>query len=90
MVVLADGFIGQMMEPVNFPTTVTAPPVHDWAVRGDAETHKTRAMLDLHMLTIGGKERSRAQFETLLAPLGIRVTGVKETRSIYRILDAVK
>jgi 2-oxoisovalerate ferredoxin oxidoreductase alpha subunit len=40
VVVLADGYIGQMMEPVNFPTQVTTPPTHDWAVRGDAETHK--------------------------------------------------
>jgi len=49
VVVLADGYIGQMMEPVNFPTTVTTPPVHDWAVRGDAETQKnliTSILLD--------------------------------------------
>jgi pyruvate/2-oxoacid:ferredoxin oxidoreductase alpha subunit len=37
-IVLADGYTGQMMEPVHFPATVKSPPVHDWAVRGDAET----------------------------------------------------
>ncbi len=37
-VILADGFTGQMMEPVDFPTKATVPPRHDWAVRGDAET----------------------------------------------------
>jgi pyruvate/2-oxoacid:ferredoxin oxidoreductase alpha subunit len=37
-IVLADGYTGQMMEPVNFPDKLEAPPVHDWAVRGDAET----------------------------------------------------
>jgi pyruvate/2-oxoacid:ferredoxin oxidoreductase alpha subunit len=37
-IVLADGLIGQMMEPVSFPTVATPPPRHDWAVRGDAET----------------------------------------------------
>jgi pyruvate/2-oxoacid:ferredoxin oxidoreductase alpha subunit len=40
VVVLADGFIGQMMEPVAFPATATAPPQHGWAVRGDAETRR--------------------------------------------------
>lgn len=40
VVVLADGFTGQMMEPVEFPSEATAPPEHDWAVRGDAGTRK--------------------------------------------------
>jgi pyruvate/2-oxoacid:ferredoxin oxidoreductase alpha subunit len=40
VVVLADGCIGQMMEPVQFASrvTVTAPP--EWAVMGTAETRK--------------------------------------------------
>jgi pyruvate/2-oxoacid:ferredoxin oxidoreductase alpha subunit len=37
-IILADGFTGQMMEPVDFPSRAMAPPRHDWAVRGDAET----------------------------------------------------
>ena len=40
VVVLADGCIGQMMEPVEFPERAVAPPRHDWAVRGDAETRR--------------------------------------------------
>jgi pyruvate/2-oxoacid:ferredoxin oxidoreductase alpha subunit len=39
-IILADGFTGQMMEPVRFPSRAEAPPRHDWAVRGDAETRK--------------------------------------------------
>lgn len=39
-IVLADGFTGQMMEPVSFPKKAVEPPRHDWAVRGDAETRK--------------------------------------------------
>ncbi len=31
-VVLADGFIGQMMEPVEFPAPLTALPPKDWAI----------------------------------------------------------
>jgi len=40
VVVLADGYSGQMMEPVDFPDRPAEPPVHDWAVRGDAETRR--------------------------------------------------
>ena len=37
-VVLADGYIGQMMEPVAFADPVPVPPVPDWAVDGTPET----------------------------------------------------
>jgi len=35
---MADGFIGQMMEPVEFPRQAKLPPPPPWSVRGDAET----------------------------------------------------
>jgi pyruvate/2-oxoacid:ferredoxin oxidoreductase alpha subunit len=38
VVLLADGFIGQMMEPVEFPQTAVEPRQPDWAVAGTAET----------------------------------------------------
>ncbi len=38
--VLADGFIGQMMEPVEFPERATLPAPPPWAVRGNEETRK--------------------------------------------------
>jgi 2-oxoisovalerate ferredoxin oxidoreductase alpha subunit len=37
-IVLADGFIGQMMEPVEFPLTLITPQSKPWAVQGDATT----------------------------------------------------
>lgn len=37
-IVMTDGFIGQMMEPVEFPTDLIATPAKPWAVRGDRET----------------------------------------------------
>jgi pyruvate/2-oxoacid:ferredoxin oxidoreductase alpha subunit len=40
VVVLADGFIGQMMEPVEFASRGTVPPPPEWAVLGNAETRK--------------------------------------------------
>jgi pyruvate/2-oxoacid:ferredoxin oxidoreductase alpha subunit len=40
VMVMADGFIGQMMEPVSFPTEAKLPPPPDWAVRGTAATRK--------------------------------------------------
>jgi pyruvate/2-oxoacid:ferredoxin oxidoreductase alpha subunit len=36
--VLADGFIGQMMEPVEFPEPAAAAPEKPWAVDGTTET----------------------------------------------------
>lgn len=39
-IVLADGFIGQMMEPVEFPLQAAPPTAKPWAVRGDAETRQ--------------------------------------------------
>ena len=39
-VVLTDGFIGQMMEPVEFPEVAATPRPKPWAVRGDAETRQ--------------------------------------------------
>jgi 2-oxoisovalerate ferredoxin oxidoreductase alpha subunit len=40
VVVLADGFIGQMMEPVEFASRATLPAPPEWAVRGNAETRR--------------------------------------------------
>jgi pyruvate/2-oxoacid:ferredoxin oxidoreductase alpha subunit len=40
VMILADGCTGQIMEPVEFPSEPVEPPVHDWAVRGDAETRQ--------------------------------------------------
>ncbi|MBK6426645.1 MAG: 3-methyl-2-oxobutanoate dehydrogenase subunit VorB [Blastocatellia bacterium] len=39
-IVLADGFIGQMMEPVEFPDRMVEPDDKPWAVHGDAETRQ--------------------------------------------------
>ncbi|PIS27225.1 MAG: 3-methyl-2-oxobutanoate dehydrogenase subunit VorB [Candidatus Marinimicrobia bacterium CG08_land_8_20_14_0_20_45_22] len=38
VVVLTDGFIGQMMEPVEFPKPVEKFPEKPWAIKGNAET----------------------------------------------------
>jgi len=40
VVLLADGFIGQMMEPVEFPQIAIEPRLPDWAVAGTAETRR--------------------------------------------------
>ena len=39
-VVLTDGCIGQMMEPVEFPDEVKRAPYKEWALYGDAKTRK--------------------------------------------------
>lgn len=38
VVILADGFIGQMMEPVVFPHIALNAPASNWAVQGNAQT----------------------------------------------------
>src|SRR5579863_5177532 len=40
VVVVADGYIGQMMEPVEFPPAAVERPRPDWAVLGTAETRR--------------------------------------------------
>ena len=39
-IVMTDGFIGQMMEPVEFPVEMIAPAAKPWAVRGNRETRE--------------------------------------------------
>ena len=38
--VLADGFVGQMMEPVSLPLAARVPPPRPWAVTGEAATRQ--------------------------------------------------
>ena len=40
VVLMADGFIGQMMEPVEFPQTAVEPQLPKWAVAGTEATRK--------------------------------------------------
>jgi 2-oxoisovalerate ferredoxin oxidoreductase alpha subunit len=46
--VLADGFVGQMMEPVEFPEHAVLPPSPGWSVQGDAAT-RANMITSLHM-----------------------------------------
>jgi pyruvate/2-oxoacid:ferredoxin oxidoreductase alpha subunit len=48
VVVLADGFIGQMMEPVEFPEQPVAPVQPEWAVAGTAAT-RANLVNSLHL-----------------------------------------
>jgi pyruvate/2-oxoacid:ferredoxin oxidoreductase alpha subunit len=76
VVVLADGFIGQMMEPVEFAPRATVPPPPEWAVRGNAETRKNLVAsihlepdhLERHIRKLEAKyqqaERAEVRFES--------------------------
>ncbi|MGA2674714.1 MAG: 3-methyl-2-oxobutanoate dehydrogenase subunit VorB [Terracidiphilus sp.] len=48
VVVLADGFIGQMMEPVEFPQTAVGPQLPGWAVAGTAAS-RANLITSLHL-----------------------------------------
>jgi pyruvate/2-oxoacid:ferredoxin oxidoreductase alpha subunit len=81
-IVLADGFIGQMMEPVNFPEPVSTLPQKIWAVMGTPETRDNLIssielvpeVLEAHV------RRLQAKYETI-ANSEVRYEG-------YRLDDA--
>jgi 2-oxoisovalerate ferredoxin oxidoreductase alpha subunit len=50
VVILADGFVGQMMEPVEFAEKATLPRLPDWAVVGTKES-RANMITSLHMGT---------------------------------------
>ncbi len=71
-VVLADGFIGQMMEPVNFPDPIAALPGKTWAVAGTGKTRDNLItsiylepeVLEAHVHQLQAKYSAIAQKET--------------------------
>jgi 2-oxoisovalerate ferredoxin oxidoreductase alpha subunit len=75
--VLADGYIGQMMEPVEFAQSAKEPPPPDWAVLGNRATRKnliasiyiTPEEMERHVRHINAKyhraEREAVRFEAL-------------------------
>jgi 2-oxoisovalerate ferredoxin oxidoreductase alpha subunit len=71
VVVLADGFVGQMMEPVEFPQTAIAPQLPDWAVAGTGRSrgnmitslHMDIKDLEAHVLALEAKYKRAEQAE---------------------------
>ena len=67
--VLADGVLGQMIEPLTYPETAVEPKINtDWAVSGTAETRKnlvTSITLDFNSLQVHNEnlQRKYAQIE---------------------------
>jgi pyruvate/2-oxoacid:ferredoxin oxidoreductase alpha subunit len=76
VVVLADGYIGQMMEPVEFSSQVARPRQKSWAVEGTAETRANLVTsiyldpdeLEAHIAHLEAKYR-RAEREAVRAEL---------------------
>ena len=74
VVVLADGNIGQVMEPVEFASRAFVPPPPDWAVRGTTETRRNLLtslylepdLMERHLLKLEAKYQ-RAQREAVRA-----------------------
>ncbi len=72
VVILADGFVGQMMEPVEFVEEATLPRLPEWAVIGTAESranmitslHMGTDDLEAHENTLEAKYRRAEQRET--------------------------
>ena len=72
VVILADGFVGQMMEPVEFAEKATLPRLPEWAVAGTAESrgnmitslHMGTDDLEAHVNSLAAKYRQAEQHET--------------------------
>ncbi|MGA8086092.1 MAG: 3-methyl-2-oxobutanoate dehydrogenase subunit VorB [Terracidiphilus sp.] len=72
VVILADGFVGQMMEPVEFAEAAIPPRLPEWAVAGTAETranmitslHMGTDDLEAHVNALEAKYRQAEQRET--------------------------
>jgi pyruvate/2-oxoacid:ferredoxin oxidoreductase alpha subunit len=72
VVLLADGFVGQMMEPVEFPQEAVAPRIPEWAVAGTAKSrgnlitslHMGNDELEAHVLKLEAKYQSAERNET--------------------------
>jgi 2-oxoisovalerate ferredoxin oxidoreductase alpha subunit len=73
VVLLADGFVGQMMEPVEFAASAIAPRQPEWAVAGTLETrgnmitslHMAADDLEAHVHALEAKYRRAEQREAL-------------------------
>ena len=82
VVLLADGYVGQMMEPVEFAAPRPVPPPPDWAVTGTAGTRK-------NMLTSLYLEPDLAERHLRKLEAKYREAERKETRSeSWRTEDA--
>ena len=68
VVVLADGFIGQMMEPVEFAARAAVPPPPEWAVTGNAETRAQSGQLHLPGAGQAGAPHPQAGSEVPATP----------------------
>jgi pyruvate/2-oxoacid:ferredoxin oxidoreductase alpha subunit len=72
VVLLADGFVGQMMEPVEFAAHATLPRQPQWAVTGTVETrgnlitslHMAANDLEAHVHSLEAKYRLAEKYET--------------------------
>ncbi len=102
---LADGFIGQMMEVVELPQAEAVPYDHtEWAVRGDAATHKNLvssiyldpAILEQHNLKLERKyqeiqanEVRYEEYQTEDADLVVVAYGIV-SRIVYSTVDRAR
>jgi len=103
--IMADGFTGQMMGPVDVPAAREVPYDHtDWAVRGDAATHKNLISsiyleseeLERHNLKLDAKYKEIAanealyeEYQTEDADLIVVAFGIV-SRIVYSTVDAAR
>lgn len=81
-VVLSDGFVGQMIEPLDLDYHPVAPPLKPWVVQGTAETRKN--LVTSIFLEPDDLERHQHQMEAKYA----RVQQVETRYELYEAEDA--
>lgn len=78
-VVLADGYVGQMMEPVVFPRKRYKVPRKDWALYGDKESKKN--LISSIYMSAGGLEAQNNKLQAKYAQLDADEVRFQEIRT---------
>ena len=60
------------------------------AIQREPERDLTRVMLDIEMMSAGGRERTIADFSGLFDRVGLKFVAAHPTRSIFTVVEAVK
>jgi pyruvate/2-oxoacid:ferredoxin oxidoreductase alpha subunit len=81
-VVLTDAFVGQMMEPVEFPSRAERAPRRPWAVEGTPET-RSNLITSIYL----APEVLEAHNRALMAKYAVAASELPEWR-VYRMVDA--
>ena len=82
VVVLADGYLGQMTSRVTLPPAMVAPGLPGWAVAGDAE-HRRNLVSSIHLAEADLQEHNLRLLEKYA-----RIAATEQRANLYKVDDA--